>query len=263
MNRALSQPSRRTHFNKPLIEETLAHLPAALEHPTTVEFKRYLVEHLPQSGISTRDRYGEYIAERFSIDGQMNLALARAIARFGSMRAGREILCFEMLRSVPVLRDASSLWLAEQEIKGGSRGKLIEFLTSRLGGVDVGEVAGVLITAWRRLGKIQLIKRTNVIPIWAEPSVEAFLYVVAVLFPERTMARVDVLAGMPILRAMLWPRSCLEPMLRDAQRLGHVSKISELDQYHQFTLADSGPVRMEWLLADPSKATAKRAGAGA
>lgn len=263
MSRALSQLSRRTHFNKPLVEETLTHLPAALNHPTTVEFKRYLIEHLPQSGRSTRERYAEYISERFSIDGQMNRALARAIARFGSMRAGREILFFEMLRSVPVFHDASFLWLAEQDAKGGSRGQLIDFLKPRLTVDDIGEVASVLITSWRRLGKIKVLKRTDVLPNWVEPSVEAFLYALAILVPERTMVRVDLLAGMPILRAMLWPRSCLEPLLHTAQRMGHVSKISELDQYHQFTLAESGSVRMEWLLADSSQVTARCAGAGA
>lgn len=262
MNRALSQPSRRTHFNKPLIEETLTHLPSALDHPTTVEFKRYLTDHLPQSARSTRERYAEYISERFSTDGQMNRELARAIARFGGARTGREILYFEMLRSVPVFRDASSLWLAEQEGNGGSRGQLVEFLRPRLSVTDVGEVASVAITAWRRLGKIRLVKRTGVIPIWAEPSIEAFLYALAVLFPERTMVRVDALAGMPIARAMLWPRRCLEPLLRNAERFGHVSKISDIDQYHQFTLAESGAVRMEWLLADSTLVPAKSMGVG-
>ncbi len=260
MSRAISQPLRRTHFNKPLIEEALAYLPAALDHPTTVAFKAYLVKHLPQSATSTRVRYAEYIAERFSMNGQMNLQLAAAIKRFGGTRVGREILCFEMLRAIPVFHDASSLWLSEQPNTGSDRLHLIDFLTSRLSVGDIAEVASVLITAWRKLGKIRLLKRTEVLPAWASPPVEAFLYALSVLFPDRTMVRVDVLAGMPLVRAMLWPRAGLEPLLQQALQLGHLSKISELDQYHQFTLADSGADRLERLLTSPIAPAGDHAG---
>ena len=63
-------------------------------------------------------------------------------------------------------------------------------------------------------------------------------------FPERTMVRVDIFAGMPLIRAMLWPEAVLDGLLRQAEEAGHISKISRLDQYHQFTLAASGDVRM-------------------
>lgn len=260
MRRAISQPSRRTHFNKPLIEESLAYLPAALDHPTTVAFKAYLIKHLPQSATSTRDRYAEYIAERFSMNGQMNLQLAAAIKQFGGTRVGREILCFEMLRAVPIFHDASSLWLSEQPSTGSHRLQLIDFLKSRLSVGDIAEVASVLITAWRKLGKIRLLKRTDVLPTWANPPVEAFLYALCVLFPDRTMVRVDVLASMPLMRAMLWPRPGLEALLQQALQLGHLSKISELDQYYQFTLEDSGANRLERLLAIASTSTRRTAG---
>lgn len=263
MSKAITQRKRRTYFNNPLIAETLTHLPAAVEHPTTASFKLYLVEHLHQSSLSTRQHYAEYIAQRFAHDGAMNQDLARAIARFGTSRVGREILCFEMLRSMPLFQDASSLWLAEQSAEGASRQMLLEFLEPRLHGRSTDKVAAALVQAWREFGKIRSPKLAFYVPVWSSPPVEVFLYAMALLFPERTMVRIDVLAGMPILRAMLWPRNCLELLLRDALRLGHLSKISELDQYHQFTLAESGAERMEWLLADSSQASAKCAGIGA
>ena len=64
------------------------------------------------------------------------------------------------------------------------------------------------------------------------------------------MVRVDHLTAQPIVRALLWPLPALVPLLDEARRAGHVSKISELDQYHQFTLAEPGTERMSRLLGD-------------
>lgn len=248
MSKAISQPGRRTYFNNPLIEETLKHLPAAIDNKTTSEFRKYLIQHLHQSSQSTREHYAEYIAQRFAKDGVMNQDLARAIAAYGPSATGREILCFEMLRAMPLFHDASSLWLSEQPSTGSSRAKLIGFLEPRLQGRSSGKVAQALVQAWRQLGKLYSPKAALYVPVWKNPSLEAFLYALVCLFPERTMARVDALAGLPIIRAMLWPKTGIEPLLQSAMQAGHVSKISQLDQYHQFTLVDSGQERLERLL---------------
>jgi len=259
VSKAITQPKRRTYFNNPLIAETLEFLPAAIDHQTTSEFRAYLVEHLHYSGKTTRERYAQYISQRYSTDGLVNLALARAVARFGLGKTSKEILCFEMLRAAPLFHDASTLWLAEQSPDGAPRQRLLEFLEARLNGRNADQVGKALVQAWREFGKMHSPRLAFYIPVWSVPPIEVFLYALATLFPERTMARVDVLAGLPIFRALLWPRTCIEPLLRDAQRLGHVSKISELDQYHQFTLAESGTIRMNWLLAERSRPATKRA----
>jgi hypothetical protein len=118
-----------------------------------------------------------------------------------------------------------------------------------LGGRDADEVATAVVTAFKQCGKMISPKIGYYSPVWKEPPLEVFLYVLAKLYPEATMVRVDLFAGLPILRAMLWPRPDVDSLLRSAEREGHVSKISELDQYHQFTLAGSGSDRMERLLA--------------
>lgn len=250
MTKPLSQESRRTYFNNPLIEPTLAHLPAALDHPTTAEFKSYLVAHLHQSSVKTRERYAEYISQRFAKDGRMNLDLARALSRFGAAPAGREILFFEMLQAIPLLKEATSLWLAEQPAAGASREKLLAFLDPRLEGRNTAKVAQALVQAWRELGKLKNLDPAIYAPIWRAPPIEAFLYVLARLYPQRTMERVDVFAGLPCVRALLWPRTAIDGLLRQAERLGQVSKTSELDQYHQFTLDGPGAERLGRLL-DP------------
>jgi len=252
LSQAISQRQRRTYFNNPLVEESLRYLPAAIEHPTSVEFRAFLAENLHHSSLQTRKRFAEYIAQRFSQDGRMNLALARSLAKFGDSRTGREILYFELLQSAPVLHDIASLWLAEQPETGSPRSSLLSFLEKRLGGKSADQVAGAAVAAFRRCRKLTSPKPAIYIPVWSEPPLAAFLYVLARLYPERTMVRFDLFAGLPVIRALLWPRPCLAPLLEQARLAGHISKVSELDQYHQFTLADDGTARLGRLLDDGS-----------
>ena len=260
----MTQPStsraRRTYFNNPLVEEALQHLGAAVEHPTTAEFRAYLEQHLHHNSQKTRFRAAEYIAQRFSREGVVNRDLARAVARFGNSRIGREILYFEYLRAMPVLHDIASLWLAELPPEGVTRPSLLAFLEPRLGGRSADKVAGAAVAVFRRCNKLTSPKLAVYVPVWSEPPLEAFCYALAALYPEPAMVNVNLFAGLPILRAMLWPQPAIEPLLKEAERWGHVSKISELDQYHQFTLAEPGTVRMDRLLADPSPVAVPMAG---
>lgn len=251
MSKAISQRHRRTYFNHPLVEESLRFLPDALRHPTSVEFRAHLIRALPQSSLQTRQRFAEYISHRFSHDGRMNLDLAAALAKFGDSRAGREVLYFELLQASPVLHEIASLWLAEQPPEGGTRGGLLAFLERRLGGRNAQEVATAAIATFRRCRKITSPRPAVYVPVWAEPPLEAFFYVLARLYPERAMVPVDHLAAQPIVRALLWPRPALLPLLEEARRAGHISKISDLDQYHQFTLAEPASERMSRLLRYP------------
>lgn len=258
MRRGTSAPGRRTYFNNPLIGESLRHLPAALGHPTTGAFRDYLIAHLHQSSRVTRQRYAEYIAQRYARDGQMNLDLAGFLARYGTERAGREVLCFELLQAVPVFQDASALWLAEQSEDGGSREALVAFLAARLPGKRTERIAKELVQAWRQLGKLKSVRLAIYRPLWAVPPLHAFLYVLARLFPEPSAVRFEALAGLPVGRALLWPRPALAGLLQEAQTAGHVSRISALDQYHQFALTGTGKERMEALLKGASVSVAAR-----
>jgi hypothetical protein len=250
LSRPITQRYRRTYFNSPLIEESLRFLPNALEHPTSVGFRAFLADHLPQNSLNTRRRNGEYIAHRFSHDGQMNLALALALKRYGDSRIGREILYFELLLSVPLLQEAASLWLAEQPGAGAPRVSLVSFISSRAAGRSGKQIATAALTAFRQCGKATTEKDGRVLPVWGAPATEAFLYVLTRLYPERDMVRSDAFAGLPVIRGMLWPRAAVDEALKLALDAGHLSKISELDQYRQFTLEGTGEERLGRLLGE-------------
>lgn len=248
MSKPVSSRVRRTYFAHPLVEESLKFLPAALEYPTTVAFRDFLVAHLHYNSFNTRYRFAKYIANRYSKDGDMNLDLARAVARFGDSRISREILYFEMLLAVPLLQEIAALWLAEIPEQGVERSELLTFLEARLGGRSAKEIAGAAVQTFRACGKLQAPKLALYAPIWTAPPLEAFLYVLARMYPEPSMVRVDLFSGQQTLRALLWPMPAIEGLLKEAELARHISKISQLDQYHQFTLAGTGQDRLLVLL---------------
>ena len=250
MSRFITNRARRTYFNNPLVEETLKHLPAALEHPTSTAFRDYLVQNLHQNSYSTRRKTAEYISVRFAKDGAVNLDLARALKKFGDSRVGREILYFEYVQAIPLLQEVAVRWLAALPESGGNRASLLSFLRPLLGERSTDKVAGSAVQTFKLLGRLRSPKLACYVPIWSEPPLEAFLYVLARIYPEPSMVQVETFGGENVIRAMLWPVSCIPEMLKVAERTGHVSKISQLDQYHQFTLAGSGAERMRLLLGD-------------
>jgi len=137
--------------------------------------------------------------------------------------------------------------------QGTDRTSFIGFLEMILGGRSVKKVSKDVTLTFKRFGKLSSPKRSYYCPVWTEPPLEAFLYVLARLYPERTMVRVEMFINENVVRAMLWPASSIPELLKEAEKSGHVSKISHLDQYHQFTLSAPGPERMDMLLGDTFK----------
>lgn len=251
------EPNRtqRTYFNHPLVDESLQCLPAALTHKTPEEFRNYIIEHVPQNSLKGRKRIAGYLLQRFSQNGQLNLPLAAAVAQFGDSRISREILLFELFRVYPLLAEIATHWLAELPETGGSRDSLKEFLAARIPGRSTEKVAKDSLTTLTQCGKVSRVKVGWYTAVWSRPPLEVFLYVLAALFPEPAVVPVAVFAGQPVLRALLWPPSSIEELLSEAERAGHISKISQLDQYHQFTLAGSGRERLERLFPNVLQAS--------
>jgi hypothetical protein len=250
VKKAISNSTRRTYFNNPLVLESLQHLPAALEHPDSNSFKAYLIDHLHFNSEKTRRRMARYIANRFSVDGVMNLDLARAIHRFGDSLIGMEILYFEYIQAIPLLQEIAIRWLAELPEQGTDRASFIAFLELVLGNRSIKKVSKDVTLTFKRFGKLSSPKLSYYCPVWTEPPLEAFLYILARLYPEKTMVRVEMFMNENPVRAMLWPSGSILELLQRAEKAKHISKISQLDQYHQFTLSALGPERMDMLLVD-------------
>lgn len=251
MSKPVSSRARRTYFSHPLVEESIRFLPDAVDHPTSVGFRDHIAERLHYNSANSRRRFAQYIAQRFSFDGVVNQDLARVLRKFGPSRTGREILFFEMLQSVPLLQEIAALWLADVAAEGAPRDDLLRFLEPRLGDRDTKKVAKEAVTAFRQCGKLEFARVAVYVPVWTDPPLPAFLYLLARLFPEATVVPVEAFIGSPVFRGLLWRRSAVDGLLQAAWRDGHVSMVSQLDQVYQFSLEGSGEERIGKLLDVP------------
>ncbi|MDD2709252.1 MAG: hypothetical protein PHV34_14795 [Verrucomicrobiae bacterium] len=244
-----SAVSRRTYINNLLVNESLQHLPAALDHPSTDDFKAYLREHLHHNSANTRLKCAEYIAYRYSQQGKVNLALARFLKCCPDENSRREVLWFEMLRAVPPLQELSSAWLSKIPAQGTTREELLEFMRLRVGNRNPGKLATEALGAMKKLGHLKSDKPKHYYAIWTDPSVEVLIYALAQIYPTPTAVRMEVFKTDSMWQGLLWPPASLERIILQGDRFGKIANVTQLDTYYQFTLQGSGEERLQRLLA--------------
>jgi hypothetical protein len=226
--------SRRTYISNLLVNESLQHLPAAVDHPTTEAFKAYLREHLHFNSANTRLRYAEHIAQRYSHEGKVNLALARFLKFCADDRSRREALWFETIRAIPLLKELCTAWLAKTPERVGNR--------------KPEKIAKEAITALKKFGHLKSPKQKLYIAVWADPPLDSLAYALSQLYPTATAVRMEVFKTDPLWQALLWPAAGLERLILQAERSGEIARVTQLDSYYQFVLQGTGEERLERLL---------------
>lgn len=237
----------RNYLGHLVVEEALRLLPAALQYPTQQDFRQYVEENLSHNSRTTRRRYAGYLANRYSENGLMNLSLARSLTVFTDERLRREILFFETIQSMLFLRDITANWLAFQPEAGATRKDLETFIISRLPDIKPEDIIKRTVVSLKKFYRLRSKGLGCYIPIWVEPPLEAFVYVLCRLFPESTVVPVESFKVSEDVRALLWQPPTIEPLLRKAEQAGYVSRITQLDTYYQFALSGSGNERLERL----------------
>ena len=241
--------SRRTYLNNLLVNECLEHLPAAVDYPTTQAFKAYLREHLHFNSANTRFRFAEYIAQRYSHEGKVNISLARFLKLCPDDRSRREVLWFETIRAVPLLKELCAAWLAKTPETGATRDEVLAFLQPRVGNRQPDKIATEAIGALKKFGHLKSPKQKHYIAVWAEPPLDALAYALAQLYPTATAVRMEVFKTDPLWQALLWPAAGLERLILQAERTGEIARVTQLDNYYQFVLQGTGEERLERLLS--------------
>ncbi len=241
--------SRRTYINNLLVNECLDHLPAAVDYPNTDDFKAYLREHLHHNSKNTRLKYAEYIAYRYSKEGRVNLALARFLKLCSDDHSRREVLWYETIRSVPLLKELCVAWLSKISGEGATRDELLAFLQPRVGNRKPEKIATEAVGALKKFGHLKSPKQKHYLPIWSDPSLDALAYALSQHYPTPTAVQMEVFKTDPLWQALLWPASGLERLILQAERSGEIARVTQLDNYYQFVLQGTGEERLELLLS--------------
>jgi hypothetical protein len=240
----LRSAEKRTYIHNLLIHECLDLLPAAVEHQAVDSFRAYLREHLTQNSAATRLRYARYISSRYSKNGVMNLALARFLRYCPDPRARVEVLWFETIRAMPLLRELCESWLAKLPIEGGKREEMVEFLKTRIGERSAAKIASEALKGLNKMGHLRIVKAGKYQPIWNEPPVDALIYALAQIYPDPTIVRMEIFKSSTLWQALLWSQGGLERLINQSGPAGVTSRVTKLDSYYQFALDGTGDERL-------------------
>lgn len=171
-----SRNFRRTYFNHPLVEESLQCLPAALQHRSVEAFRQHVVEHVPQNSLKGRQRIAGYLLHRFAPNGELNLPLSAAVARFSATRgSAAKLYSSNYCRCIRSCRRSQwSGWTLPPE--GSSRAELQQFLEPRIPGRSTEKVAKDSMTTMFQCGKVARPKVGWYRAVWANPPIEVFVF---------------------------------------------------------------------------------------
>jgi hypothetical protein len=227
--------SHRKYFSKPLISESLQLLPLALDYPESSAFQEILRKKLPQNSDVTRERYARYIANRYSVNGKMNLYLARFIKIFGIGTSSKEVLFFEMLKAEPVLMSVLADFFSPNKGQICANDQMDGFLSKIVPGKKIKEVRGAIYQVLISFNKLARKKPGEYLVKVSTPGLPEMLYILHRLFTEVGMHRADQFISSKDVAALLWNESQLKELLYMAWHKGYLAKVTEIDRFFHFS----------------------------
>lgn len=227
--------SERKYFSKPLLEESLQLLPLALQYPESNTFQEILRDKLPQNSNLTRRRYARYIANRYSINGKLNLPLARFIKIFSVDGASKEVLFFEMLKAEPVLMLVARDFFSPNKGQLCTNHKVEAYLEKIVPGKDIKEVRNAVCQVLFYFNRLIRKRPGEYIVRTVNPDLPEMLYVLHRLFPDVGMYRAEQFLSSGEVLALLWNENRLKELLYAAWNKGYLAKVTEVDRFFHFS----------------------------
>ena len=228
----------RTYANDE-IDNALAFIPQASQFADIGAFKAHLVQSLPYSSVSTRQRRANYILNRFFPDGSLQVPLVYFASQCETEDDLKPVLFYHVLRAEPLVARVAEdfVWPA---LPNGrvNRENMRDFILRCLPTIGAASQKNVLRSLFRTYDLLSVGAEANGILRFQvhAGTLEAFLFVLASEFPVPRMYSFDQLERGPMRRWLLWDREWMRNQLYNLRDVGIISKISEIDSMRQFTL---------------------------
>ncbi len=229
----------RRVFNNELVEESLYALAEAHRFGSVEDWRRFIVGELPQNSAEVRIRNAGYITGRFAPGRVMPQALAQFARRFAGTPALRQVAYYHFCLAERLLGDlVVSVFRPNLEAGSVQTREVDAFLQQAHPSVEksLKRFRNTCVRTLRAFGVVTSASKAEPIAFTAQTTeLPAFLYVLHHATNSPTMMHIASFCESWEAKAMLWPASTVEAMLRDAHRVGLVAKLSEIDGIRQFT----------------------------
>lgn len=232
-----SPPRRGTGlFGKAVLKEAISLLPRLPDTESLDEIREFFRANLHYSAEQTRTRYTDYIVRRMFPNGYADGALRSFARHYEGRQEPRDACFYRFCIAEPVMYDIVNELLIHAMGTGRlSRSLMRNYLTSRFpesGNIKDGAQAIVDALV---AGGIVHSDRQKISFAYREVLTPSLAFVLHSEFPEPGMYAIDDMLDNRAVRAMLWNPDRLLPALYELRNHGLVAKVSEIDNFRQFT----------------------------
>lgn len=237
-------------FTNDLIDIALNALPEAANFSDIRSFRDHLFEHLPLNARSTRERYTQYLLNRF-FPGDV---FANDIVRFATGLKGttalKEVIFYLTVANEPIFSKVADevVWpaahsgsLSKSDLRNGIAARL------HIAKNGIKKTAQAIVRTYAR-SKVAEVTQKEIRLRLREGNLDALVFVLHREYPEPGMYPLkDCLEG-PMHTWLLWSQDWIKQGLYRLREKRIISKVSEIDSIRQLTTRyKSDEAVEEWL----------------
>lgn len=230
------------------IANSLSLLPKATSFDRVEDYKNYLVNNLPYNSEKTRFRRANYIIDRFYSNNTLNTPLTFFLNQGSDEKVLKPVVFYHVLKSEPIaVKAAEELIFPALPTSRINREQLKEFTLKYFPEISDSSLKNMLraiIYTYSLLGMGVVSGETLRFQLH-QGEIESFIYVFSMEFPQPGIYSYDQLFQGPLHHWLLWDREWLRRQLYNLRDIGVISKISEIDNVKQFTVAYDQSVTLQ------------------
>lgn len=236
VKRATSTPGLRAYTND-LVHQAIEYLPHAARFGSLLEFREYLYRSLPLNSQNTRERYSQYLLNRFFPGDRYESDLIEFAQRFAGTSALKDVVFYLTASAEPIVGRIASEVVFPAVARGGiSRTEVASAVEARLhvARSAIGSTAQAIVRTYARLEVAKIDTKTLHLRL-RECDLDALAFVLHREYPEPGMHDLEPALDGPMHQWLLWSRESIRRGLYLLRERGILNRVSEIDTVRQFT----------------------------
>ncbi|HPQ70649.1 MAG TPA: hypothetical protein PKW95_16105 [bacterium] len=234
--RPTTTPGLRSYTND-LVNIMVDYLPEAAHFADLLTYRDFLYERLPVNAQTTRERYSQYLINRFFPGDRFSKDLTAFAAATRGTDALRDVVFYLTAVAEPIVAKIA----VEVVLPALPRGFLTR--TQLLHGVEarlhvapsaVRDTAQAIVRTYSRLGIAEANSKEIRLRL-REGNLDAFVFILHREFPEPGMYDLRKVIEGPAHLWLLWSQDWIRKALYRLREMGILAKVSEIDTVRQFT----------------------------
>lgn len=224
-------------FSKAVLKETIEILPSLSPDQSIDDIRKHLKSSLHFNSEETRRRYTSYITQRMFPSGTVDSSLILFAKAFRNKKDLKEVCFYKFMKAEPIVEQVIHDLIIPNISKGSiARQQIRKYLEVKFPEVKSFTDSTKGIVEALSTGGIVKVARDSITFGYRDIPLYAFSYILHSEFSDSGMHTISKISENTSIRAMLWREKDISTSLYELRNQGIISKVSEIDNLHQFTL---------------------------